>query len=144
MNENKALVRRYLEDALAEARSGNLAATDESLTSDAAFYDPGRPPSVGTETQRQRSVMLLGAFPDARFGIEDIVAEGDKAAVRRVFGNTHQGAFMGIPPTNKEVAMPGITIYRLAGGKIAEAGPNFDQSGMLQPLGVLPPGQNGV
>ena len=53
--EHKVIVRRYLEDALAEVRSGNLAATDEILTSDATFYDPGQTPSVGTEAQKQRS-----------------------------------------------------------------------------------------
>jgi hypothetical protein len=53
--EHKAIVRRYVEDALAEVRSGNLAATDDFLTSDATFYDPGQPPSVGTEAQKQRS-----------------------------------------------------------------------------------------
>lgn len=53
--ENKATVRRYVEDAVAEVRSGNLAATDEILTSEATFYDPGQPPSVGTEAQKQRS-----------------------------------------------------------------------------------------
>ncbi len=45
---NKALVRRYLEDALAEVRGGNLDATNEFLTGDATFYDLGQPPSVGT------------------------------------------------------------------------------------------------
>lgn len=64
--ENKATVRRYVEDALAEVRSGNLAATDDFLTSDAAFHDPGQAPSVGTEAHKQRSAMLLGAFPNAR------------------------------------------------------------------------------
>jgi predicted ester cyclase len=76
--ENKATVRRYVEDALAEVRSGNLAATDEILTSDAAFYDPGQSPSVGTEAQKQRSAMLLGAFPNARFAIENMVPEGER------------------------------------------------------------------
>ena len=136
--ENKAIVRSYLVDALAEIRRGNLAATDEFLTGDAAFYDPGQPPSVGTEAQRERSAMLLGAFPDAEFATEDMIAEGDKVAARWTFRGTHQGDFAGIPPTGKQVTMRGITLYRLVGGKIAEARSNFDQLGMLQQLGVIP------
>ncbi len=64
--ENKATVRRYVEDAVAEVRSGNLAATDEILTSDATFYDPGQPPSVGTEAQKQRSA--CSSAPSQTFG----------------------------------------------------------------------------
>jgi steroid delta-isomerase-like uncharacterized protein len=121
-----------------------LAATDHFLTSDAAFYDPGQPPSVGTEAQKQRSAMLLGAFPNARFAIENMVAEGERVAVRWTLRGTRQGGFMSLPPTGKEVTMSGITIYRLSGGKIAEARSNFDQLGMLHQLGVIPPpGQAG-
>lgn len=50
---------------------------------------------------------------------------------------------MSLPPTGKEVRLSGITIYRLCGGRIAEARSNFDQLGVLQ-LGVIPsPGQAG-
>ena len=52
---NKVTIRRYVEDALAEVPSGHLTATDDFLTSDAAFHDPGQAPSVGTEAQKQRS-----------------------------------------------------------------------------------------
>jgi len=79
---NKALVRRYLEEALEAVKGGNMSATDEFLTEGAAFYDPGRPPSVGWEAQKQRSAAVLSAFPDVRFVIEDMVAEGDKVAVQ--------------------------------------------------------------
>ncbi len=141
--ENKAIVRSYLVDALAEIRRGNLAATDEFLTGDAAFYDPGQPPSVGTEAQRERSAMLLGAFPDAEFATEDMIAEGDKVAARWTFRGTHQGDFAGIPPTGKQVTMPGIDIMRIKDSRIAELWGHEDMLGMLQQLGVAPtPGQS--
>jgi steroid delta-isomerase-like uncharacterized protein len=138
VEENKALVRRYLGDAFAEVQRGNLAATDELLASDATFYDPGAPPSVGREAQRQRSTVLVSAFPTAHFTIEEMVAEGDKVAVRWTFNGTHEGPFMGLPPTGKNVTMTGITIYRIVNGKIQEAWSNFDQLGVLQQLGVVP------
>ena len=75
---NEAIVRRHPEDALAETGRGNLAATDEFLTGDAAFYDLGQPPSVGAEAQRSGSAMLCSVFPDAPFTIEDVVAEGER------------------------------------------------------------------
>ena len=63
--ESKATVRRYVKNAVAGMRSGNLAATGDFLTSDATFYDPGQLSSAGTEAQKQLSAMLLGAFPNA-------------------------------------------------------------------------------
>ena len=51
---------------------------------------------------------------------------------------THQGELMGIPPTGKQVRTSGISILRIAHGKIAEQWDNFDNLGMLQQLGVIP------
>jgi steroid delta-isomerase-like uncharacterized protein len=101
-------------------------------------HDPGQLPSIGPEAQKQRSAMLLSAFPDVQFTIEDMVAEGDNVAVRWVMRATHQGAFAGIPATGRQVAMSGITIYRLTDGKIGEAWSTFDQLGLLHQLGMTP------
>jgi steroid delta-isomerase-like uncharacterized protein len=130
---NKAVVRRYLtegpkDEALALA----------SLTEDAVYYDPGAPPSVGHEGQKRRTAALLTAFPDPRFELDDLVAEGDSVAVRWTFHGTHQGPFGPIPATGKRVSMTGITIYRLRDGKIAEARSNFDQMGLMQQLQPAP------
>jgi steroid delta-isomerase-like uncharacterized protein len=141
---NKVTIRRYVEDALAEVPSGHLTATDDFLTSDAAFHDPGQAPSVGTGAHKQRSAILFGAFPNVRFAIENMVAEGERVAVRWTVRGTLQSGFMSLPPTGKEVRLSGITMYRLSGGRIAEGRSNFDQLGVLQSLGVIPsPGQAG-
>lgn len=136
--ENKLIVRRYLQDALEAVRNGQLAATDELLTSDATFYDPGRPPSIGREAQKQRSLGLLSGFPDVRFAIEDLIAEDDKVAARWIMQATHTGSFQGIAPPGKQVAMQGITVYRLTNGQISEARSELDQLGLLQQLGAIP------
>ncbi len=57
---------------------------------------------------------------------------------------THQGELMGIAPTGNRAAVTGITISRIADGKIAEDWVNWDTLGMMQQLGVIsPPGQAG-
>lgn len=136
--DNKTVVRRYFQDALQAVRRGELSATDEFLASDAVFYDPGRPPSIGREAQKQRSLALLSGFPDVRFEIEDLIAEGDKVVARWTMHATHTGPFQGVPPTGKPVAMQGITIYRVVNGQISEARSELDQLGLLQQLGVIP------
>jgi steroid delta-isomerase-like uncharacterized protein len=78
------------------------------------------------------------AFPGSQLSFEDVVVEGDRVAVRFVVRGTHRGAFMGVPPTGKEVAVPGITILRFAGGKCVERWNQADFLGLMQQLGVLP------
>ncbi len=51
---------------------------------------------------------------------------------------THKGELMGIPATGKQVTTSGISILRVANGKIAEQWDSFDNLGMLQQIGVIP------
>ncbi len=73
---------------------------------------------------------------DNRVIIEDFIAEGDKVVCRFTASGTHQGKFMGIPPTEKRVTIMEICIYRIIGGKIVECWGLFDQMGLMQQLGV--------
>jgi predicted ester cyclase len=67
-----------------------------------------------------------------------LIAEGDKVTMRYGWRATHQGELMGIPATGKQVTTSGISILRVADGKIAEQWDNFDNLGMLQQIGVVP------
>ena len=70
--------------------------------------------------------------------IEDLFAEGDKVVLRFTFHGTHQGEFMGVAPTGKQVTMPGIDIFRIADGKIVELWGQEDVLGMMQQIGAIP------
>ena len=82
--------------------------------------------------------LLRQAFPDARFTIEDILAEGDKLADRYTISGTHARPFLGIPATGRQIHLAGISIVRISGGKIAERWAVTDQLGLLRQLGALP------
>jgi predicted ester cyclase len=81
--------------------------------------------------------VLRRAFPDARFTIEDILADGDKLADRYTISGTHARPFLGIPATGRQIHLAGISIVRVSGGKIAERWAVTDQLGLLQQLGAL-------
>lgn len=83
--------------------------------------------------------MFFTAFPEARFTIEDLIAEGNTIAFRQTLRGTHQGDYLGIPPTGKQVTIPGISVFRIANGKAIEQWTNADDLGGMQQLGVLPP-----
>jgi steroid delta-isomerase-like uncharacterized protein len=81
---------------------------------------------------------LLAAFPDSRIVVDDVIAEGNKVAVRHRLQGTHQAELQGIPATGRPVEVNGIVIFRLENGKIAEAWLNADIMGMMQQLGAIP------
>jgi steroid delta-isomerase-like uncharacterized protein len=132
--ENKALVRRFFE----ETSRGNLDVLDELMSESYVDHNlpPGLPP--GREGQRQLIRSYLRAFPDLRFTIEDLIAEGDKVVTRGHYQGTQQGEFLGIPPTGKQVNVALIDIVRLADGKLVEHWIEADNLGMLQQLGAIP------
>jgi steroid delta-isomerase-like uncharacterized protein len=80
----------------------------------------------------------LPAFPDWYSTAGELIAEGDRVAERWTGRGTHRGEFHGIPPTGKQVAVPGVVFYRLRDGRIIEFRGSFDMLTMLQQLGVAP------
>jgi predicted ester cyclase len=78
------------------------------------------------------------AFPDARSTVEEQVAEADTVVTRWRARGTHRGELGPIPPTGRDFEMEGVTIERIAAGKIAEVWVARDELGLLRQLGLLP------
>jgi len=76
------------------------------------------------------------AFPDMRFDVDEALAAGDRAVVRGRLSGTHQGPFMGAPPTGRSFSIGWIAVYRFHGGQIAERWLQADDLGMMLALGV--------
>jgi predicted ester cyclase len=71
--------------------------------------------------------------------IEEEIAEGDKVVLRWSLSATHQAEYPpGNPPTGKRMKWAGITIYRIADGKVAEEIGEEDYLGILRQLGLVP------
>ena len=78
---------------------------------------------------------LLRAFPDLHFTIEDQLVQGDRVAFRWHATGTHTGPLGAAPATGKPIALDGLIIDRVEGGKVQERWEQWDQSLMLQQLG---------
>ena len=115
--ENKALVRRFVDEVQS---AGNTDAIDEICSPE--FVNHSAPPGAPSNREgvKQLTAMFRQAFPDSYFTIEDMMAERDKVATRKTFHGTHQGEFMGIPPTGQQVSMGLIDIVRIADGRVVE------------------------
>jgi steroid delta-isomerase-like uncharacterized protein len=133
-DHHKAIARRFFEDAY---NTGNTALLDELLAPD--YVDQKAPPGTprGPRGIAQVIATFREAFPDLRFTVEDQLAEADRVATRYTFRGTHRGDLMGIPPTGRPVEIGGISIYRIADGKMQEAWIEYDMLGLLQQLGVI-------
>jgi steroid delta-isomerase-like uncharacterized protein len=136
--ENKMIARRAYEKLFGE---GQYALADELYASTHVNYFPGNPPGLpsGVEGLKQLIALYRNAFPDLHFTIEDQIAEGDKVVSRTTTTGTNTQPLMGMPATGKSVVVTGIQIDRIVDGKIVESWGNFDQLGLLQQLGVIPP-----
>ena len=80
----------------------------------------------------------ITAFPDMVVTAQPYLSTDDYVAVNFVYRGTHQGEFMGIPPTGKHVTVGLIDIMHIVDGKVVEHWNVGDDLSMLQQLGVLP------
>jgi len=136
--DNKTLVRRYRQ----AHNSNNLGALDDIVAADIISHNglPGLP--AGLEGGKMAHMAFAAAFPDGQVTTDDLVAEGDKVVERFSFRGTNTGSFLGAPPTGKQVTSSGMSIYRIANGKIVEHWGENDALGTMQQLGLIPaPGQ---
>ena len=78
------------------------------------------------------------AFPHTRLVVEDVMAAGDKVTCRFVVHGRHEGPFMGLPATQREFSLPGITILRFAGDQCVERWSQADFLSLMQQLGAIP------
>jgi steroid delta-isomerase-like uncharacterized protein len=132
LKNNKQLVRRLYEDCINPGKVELIA----QYIADDFVGSPGgeKGPAEATNT----IVALRTGFPDIRFEVEDLIAEGDRVTVRWTFQATHMGAFRGVPPSRKQVTQTGNVIYQVRNGKFIRAWTQIDRLGMLQQIGAIP------
>jgi steroid delta-isomerase-like uncharacterized protein len=136
VKEIKALVHRFFEE-WNKGEAAAIAVIDELYATDFVLHSTGED-NRGLKHYKQSFSEVYNAFPDVHWSIDDMIVEGDKVAVRFTLTGTHQGEFMGRPPTNKKVKMWGIFIHRIVGGKVVEEWYRPDTLGLMQQLGVIP------
>lgn len=126
---NKQLVREHYEQLV---NRKNLAAAEVQLASD--FIDHAAPPGTprGPEAARLALTRLHHALPDVWVTLEDVVAEGDRVAVRATWRGTHQGTFQGVAPSGRKITLTGMVFWRVAKGRIAERWATLDLRDLLQ------------
>jgi hypothetical protein len=84
------------------------------------------------------------AFPDLKINIDDIFAEGGRVAFRWSVSGTHLGEWLGVSPTGNHVTATGITLFRIAFGKVMESWTSIDVYPSEEELQWLTEGSRGT
>ena len=132
---NRECVKRMFDEVL---NKGKLGLLDTLIGAAYVDHNPAPGQAAGAAGVKSRIETLRGAFPDLRYTLEEVIAEGDLVAARYSWRGTHKGeAFLGIPPSGKSILVRGMDFFRLREGRIVEHWDNVDELGMLTQLGDL-------
>jgi steroid delta-isomerase-like uncharacterized protein len=131
---NTRIIRRWLNELWNENRV-NVA--DEIFAADYVRHE-GEAPVRGPDGIRRLRALYASAFPDLRFREDDLLADGDRVAVRWTATGTHMGTFLGVPATGRRGTASGSDFFRLIDGRIVESWPCFDYLVLLKQLGAPP------
>jgi len=135
-----------MRSAYERINAGDIAGFGDLLADEFVEHDfdpqrgqPGLPPTKNGTLEFFR--VLLTAFPDMHMAVEDLVASDDKTVARVRATATHQGAFMGVPPTGNQVDVQLIDIMRFDdAGLVSEHWGVADMLSLMQQIGAVPAG----
>ena len=135
-NANKKIIQRLYKEILED---WNMPLADELVADQFTSHDwPKGSPSGPEAFRNYYSNVIRSVLPDARYEVDDMIAEGDKVVVRWRLLGTHKGNFLDISPTGRWVTLKGIAIYRLEDSKVTERWVVTDLHGLLQELKESP------
>jgi steroid delta-isomerase-like uncharacterized protein len=134
VEENKALVRRFYEEVWDR---GNVEFAHEVFADDYLRHDL-RPTAAapGPQGQRQIAAAFRAAFPDLRWHVDLLLAEGDLVAGRWTASGTNTGPWAGLAATGEHATFSGVNIFRVRDGKVVEIWNHRDDLGFAQQLGA--------
>jgi steroid delta-isomerase-like uncharacterized protein len=136
MSTNKAIVQSFVD----VWNTRDFDRFDELMADDAVLHVSGGELSCNPAATRAIAEEWTTAFPDWRFELLALVAEADLVVAHIPYSGTHRGAIAGVEATGASCVVDEMVIFRIAGGKIAEAWEVYDEAGMWRQLGAAPPG----
>jgi predicted ester cyclase len=112
----KAAARRWFDEVINARRPE---AVDEIFAPEYVHH-LGQDRVMRREEVKQFAAELLAAYPDRASTVHDLIADGDRVAVRWSSSGHRQGSFQGRPATGEKETATGMWILRVEGGRVAE------------------------
>ena len=132
--ENEAAVRR----AAAEWNAGNLDGYLD-LYDDRIKLHGYSPEPMDKEQVTEFYRATFAAFPGNQLEFHDVFSAGEKLVIHFTLYGRHEGEFLGVPGTGREISLPGITILHFENGRAVERWSQADMLGFLVQAGAVPP-----
>jgi steroid delta-isomerase-like uncharacterized protein len=126
---NKAIVRRFYKEVYVDWK---MDVADTLVSAQFRSHDWPEDGPTGPQAFRNYYAAIRAAVPDARYEVDDLIAEDDRVVVRWRLRGTHQGDFGGIPASGRPITLKGIAIYRVDGGQLMERWVVSDLHGLLK------------
>jgi len=81
---------------------------------------------------------VWAAFESPKIVVHDMFGAADQICIRFTMTGRHVGDFLGVPGTQRDIALPGITVLRFAAGRCVERWASADMLGLLAQMGAVP------
>jgi predicted ester cyclase len=134
---SKRLVRRFFEDVLTRQ---DAEVAGEIIAPEFVTHHPSMPPTPpGPEGVLRIAAGFHASFSELAYRVEQLVEEEDLVAARWTAGGVHHAAFMGVEAADRPVSIGGMDLFRIEGGRCAEAWVSSDFFGLFQQIGAFPP-----
>jgi steroid delta-isomerase-like uncharacterized protein len=133
---NSAIIRRFIEETI---NQGQIDSAVQFAWEDVVEQVPFPGQGPGLEGLKDILRVMMAAFPDLYFSVEEQIAEGDKVVTRFEWTGTHRGEFLGVAATGRSVKVWGVVIDRLESGRIKDTRIIMDTLGLMMQFGVFPP-----
>ena len=132
---NKTLIRKFYQEVWNERK---VQEASQYLSPSHALVDPNASESTtGPEAYQAVVARFLRAFSGLKFEVQDMVCEKDKVVASWMITGVHTGEYNGIAPTNKKIAVEGISIHQISNGKIMDTSSVWDTLGLLKKIGAV-------
>ena len=132
IEENKQAARQFFEQIWNQK---DESAIERFIPEDAKGNDADF--GSGREGFRHQWKQWVTAFPDLHFEIVDLIAEGDKVLTRWILTGTHQGEYLGVPATGRQIRVEGMSLDRIENGLVVEGFDGWDNYGFRRQLGIV-------
>jgi predicted ester cyclase len=133
--ENQDIAQRVIEEVW---NNGKLDSIPDLFASESVIFEPSAQVLTGPEAYQQYVAAYRAAFPSLHFTIEDLQPKGDEVTLRLRATGVNPGFGPDRSANGSASAASGMTIFRLASGKVVESWVHWDTAGMLLNPGAFP------
>jgi predicted ester cyclase len=130
------IVERFFDQVLT---AQDRAVAEEIVVPDFQVHHPSsREPMRGFDALFALIGQFHAGFPDVRYRVDEMIADGNRAVVRWTATGTHEGSFFGVAPTHQRVSVVGADIFHGVDGRLTATWVNSDLFGLFTQLGSFP------